>query len=350
MGLDSRDYVRPGSDGYSPSFGQGGAFSSGPDAPACRWIIVATVIVFLLQIFSTRDMTPEEVLQVREEYYQQHPQDVPAESEFADDEFDYEQVPDVPYRLRQRRCVVQDWLELDTSKVMSGQIWRLVTCAFCHDRTGIFHILFNMLFLWWFGPSMESMFGSREFVWFYLTAAVAASLAYVGLDLVTGDPRPAIGASGAVMAVTSLYALYYPSHRIFVFYIMPVEVRWLVIFYAITSLHPILLALSDPDYLVYDNVAHAAHLGGLVFGYLYGKRHWQLSELPKYFGIGIALSGRRPSTGGGRSSIPISRDVAKAARVDEILQKIHESGEESLTDEERHFLATESDRIKKRRE
>ena len=347
MGLDSRDYARPDSDGYSPSFGGGGSYSGAPDASVCRWIIVATVIVFLLQIFSTRDMTPEEAQTVRDQYREQLERSIgpladaegPDRDEFLETRIQYMPVP--------RVCVVQEWLELDTSKVMSGQIWRLVTNAFCHDRESIFHILFNMLFLWWFGPAMESMFGRREFLWFYLTAAVASSLAYVGLDLVTGDPRPAIGASGAVMAVTSLYALYYPSHRILVFFILPVEVRWLVLFYAVISIHPILLALSGEDVLLYDNVAHAAHLGGLVFGYLYGKQHWRLSDLPRRLGLG---GSRGSSSGSRRKTIPISRDVATAARVDEILQKIHESGEDSLTDEERRFLAKESDRMKKRRQ
>src|SRR5262249_39604855 len=83
--------------------------------------------------------------------------------------------------------LVQEWAELDTRKLLHGQVWRLLTHAFCHERFGVFHILFNMLFLYWWGCTIESMYGTREFLAFYLTAAVVAGLAFVGLDLWTGS-------------------------------------------------------------------------------------------------------------------------------------------------------------------
>ena len=105
--------------------------------------------------------------------------------------------------------------------VYQGQVWRLLTHAFCHDRYGVFHILFNMLFLYWFGCTLESMYGSREFLLFYLAAAVFAGLAFVGLDLYTGSRIPGIGASGAVMAVTMLYAMHFPRDTDFCFLAHP---------------------------------------------------------------------------------------------------------------------------------
>src|SRR5262249_54483857 len=110
---------------------------------------------------------------------------------------------------------VQEWCELDSNKVVyQGQVWRLLTHAFCHERFGVLHILFNMLFLCWWGCTLESMYGSREFLLFYLTAAVVAGLAFVGLDMWTGSSTPGIGASGAVLAVTMLYALHFPRETI----------------------------------------------------------------------------------------------------------------------------------------
>src|SRR5262249_37237068 len=118
----------------------------------------------------------------------------------------------------ERVSVVQDWFELDTRKVVyKGQVWRLLTHAFCHNRHEVWHIFFNMLFLYWFGCTIESMYGSREFLLFYLTAALIAALAFVGLDLWTGATAPGIGASGAVMAVTMLYAMHFPRETIYVF-------------------------------------------------------------------------------------------------------------------------------------
>ncbi len=114
-----------------------------------------------------------------------------------------------------RTSIIQEWFELNPKKtVEQGQIWRLVTSTFCHDRYGLWHILFNMLLLYWFGQRLEQMYGSTEFLLFYLAAAVCASLAYVGLAYYDGSKVPAIGASGAIMGVMMLYVIFYPYRAI----------------------------------------------------------------------------------------------------------------------------------------
>ena len=147
---------------------------------------------------------------------------------------------------------------------------------FCHDRFGVWHILFNMLFLYWFGRMLEPLYGSREFLLFYLTAAVVASLCYVGLDLFTRHSVPAIGASVAAMAVVVLYAIHHPREKIYVFMMIPIEIRWLVALYIIIDLHPVLLALLGTP--MYTGVANAAHLGGAAFGFLYWRYHLRLED------------------------------------------------------------------------
>jgi membrane associated rhomboid family serine protease len=224
----------------------------------------------------------------------------------------------------------------------------LLTCAFCHARGSIFHILFNMLFLWWFGPTLERMYGSREFLLFYLAAAMISSLAYVALDLFTGDMVPAIGASGAVMAVTMLYAIFYPRHTIYIMFVIPVEIRWLVIAYVIFDLHPVLLTLAgDP---VHTGVAHAAHLGGLAFGFLYWRLGLRLEPLLDYLPRSSARSASGPRTIRVRPSPPVGRTERLDAEVDAILQKIHEQGQDSLTDAERRVLELASEQYRQRGE
>ena len=121
-----------------------------------------------------------------------------------------------------RTSIVQEWFELNPKKtVEQGQIWRLVTSAFCHDRHGLWHILFNMLLLCWFGQRLERMYGSTEFLLFYLVATVCASLAYVGLAYHGGSKVPAIGASGAIMGVMMLYVIYYPFEQFLLFWFIP---------------------------------------------------------------------------------------------------------------------------------
>ncbi|HET6323544.1 MAG TPA: rhomboid family intramembrane serine protease, partial [Planctomycetaceae bacterium] len=200
MGIYSRDYLRDDRRGWS------GAASWG--TPGCKWIIVANIVVFVLQLVITH---PTEVI-------------------FGDQVF-----------VRQT-SVVTEALALDPSRVLHGEIWRLVTYSFCHEAGGGFpwHILFNMLFVGWWGTTLERMYGTREFVLFYLTAALAAGLAFLGLSFLQGDPTPAIGASGAVMAIMALYAIFYPREEILLFFFLRVQIRFLVLGYLIYDLYPVL--------------------------------------------------------------------------------------------------------------
>ena len=121
----------------------------------------------------------------------------------------------------------------------------------------------------------------------------------VALDLYIKSPVPVMGASGAVMAVAMLYAIHYPRNTIRLFWFWPIEVRWVVLFYALFNLHPLLLALSGNRAYYFTGTAHAAHLGGLAFGFLYWKfnlnleRWWDLIPKP-----------RGAFAGGGRASTP----------------------------------------------
>lgn len=321
MGLYSRDYYRDVTP--SPWSLEG--------APVVKYLLIANVVVFLLQIFVTKPPRVSEA-EFRERIAARR------EQPLSDDEV-FELA-----RAAQKVQLVQDWLELDTKKVVeSGQVWRLVTHAFCHDRHGLFHILFNMLFLYWFGRTLELMYGSREFLLFYLTAAAAGGLAFVGLDLYTGSPVPAIGASGAVLGVTMLYTMHFPRETICVFWFLPLEMRWLMALYFVWDLHPVLLALSGDR--MATGVAHAAHLGGLAFGFLYAKYEWRLEML----GAWLPALGRRPAPGP-RDAAPPTAPVsgADAAALDRILEKISASGQDSLSEDEREVLRAASERLKSR--
>jgi membrane associated rhomboid family serine protease len=252
-------------------------------------LILANVAVFLLQVFVTREvrLSPLEMLRKQDpeldRLLTERAEDPEALEELKKEYPEYKEALEDKKSPRWRHLtlrvsIVQEWCELDAKKVVyQGQVWRLLTHAFCHDRYGLFHILFNMLFLYWFGSTLESMYGSREFLLFYLTAAVLAGLAFVGLELYTGSSTPGIGASGAVMAVTMLYALHFPRETISVLWFFPLEMRWLMIGYVIWDLHPVLLALAGDR--LYTGVAHSAHLGGLAFGFLYWMYGWRLDPL-----------------------------------------------------------------------
>lgn len=315
MTCDNRHYS---TGAYSPW----GEWNSHSLTPVVKWLILANIVVFLLQIFVVGANSPPMSGQALTE---QELQRMVLEG--------------------QRASIVQEWLQLDTAKVIEeGQLWRLVTAAFCHHRLSILHILVNMLFLFWFGSTLETMLGGREFLLFYLTAAVTASLAFIGLDLYTGARVPAVGASGAVLAVVMLYAWHFPYEEICVCWFFPLQMRWLLLLYVIWNLHPVLLALSGDR--LHSSIAHAAHLGGLAFGFLYGKLDWRLEASLRGIRWPRLLT-RRP-----RLRILHAPELfidPEAKRVDEVLRKIFAAGQASITDEERALLQGASERLRRGR-
>src|SRR5579884_1297768 len=203
MGFESRDYYRNGS--YTQSFGW--QFDM---TPVVKYLIILNVAVFLLQIFITRPAKPD-MADLDGPWNDPELRSAKAPAGDAKKHAPTQEQKDEEARkareLMERMMnhspsmqvsVVTEWLELDPQKTIGqGQLWRLISCAFCHDRLSIFHILFNMVALYWFGTRLERMYGSTEFLLFYLTAAICSSLAYVGLAYHTGSMTPAIGASGA---------------------------------------------------------------------------------------------------------------------------------------------------------
>ncbi len=305
MGIENRDYYRDDDRGDSVM----------SDTPTVKRIIILTVLVYLAQLFFVTNRSPQ-----------------------ASDDF-------MERRIAPRQSVVEGWLSLDTDKVLSGQVWRLVTTALLHDRFGIWHIVMNMLALYWFGRSLELHYGSREFLIFYVVAAVVASLTYVVIQLASGDRAPAIGASGAVMAAFCLFAMWNPGYTVRIYFLFPIPIIWLLVLYVLYDLHPLILQLNNPEWKT--GVAHAAHLGGVAFGYLYYKRGWNLEKLVDRFLPTSRASDRAQAGAGVRtSSAPVHRDDEL---VDEILAKISRQGESSLTDREREILVQASQRYRQRR-
>jgi membrane associated rhomboid family serine protease len=354
MGIYSRDYYRDSNTSRSwQGWGMDGM------TPAVKLLIIVNVAVFLLQIFVVREVQLSPLEMMRK--YDPHLDKLLTAKDEGDPEAEEALKKDYPDLDKQtsdkkfnrwhfpahRVSVLQEWFELDTKKVVwSGQMWRLLTHAFCHDRYGVWHILINMLLLYWFGGTLESMYGSREFILFYLTAAIVAGLAFVGLDLYTGSSVPGIGASGAVMGVMMLYTMHFPYETIRIFWIFPVEMRWVMLLYAIWDLHPVLLTLSGDHF--FTGIAHAAHLGGLAFGFLYARYQWRLEPLLDRVPSLRWKPKKRPRLRLAPETVPESEPQADAERVDQLLAKIFQSGQASLTDEERTILQKASERIKKR--
>ena len=167
-------------------------------------------------------------------------------------------------------------------------VWQLVTYIFLHG--GFFHILFNMFALWMFGRELESAWGTREFVKFFFICGIGAGISSVLVN--PGSTIPTIGASGSIYGILLAYGLSFPNRILLLIpFMIPVKVKYYVMFIGGMAF---LASLSGGSG---GGVAHVAHLGGMVFGYLYlrGGRYsgnfrriydrWQRERLRRKFEV-----------------------------------------------------------------
>jgi len=236
-------------------------------------------------------------------------------------------------------------LALIPQKVFSDfQAWRLVTATFCHG--GPWHLLWNMLFLWWFGRELEALHGSREFLVFYLIAGIVSSLAWALATMAAAPQLPAmmLGSSGAVMAVTVLYTLYNPRHPIRLYFLFPIEMRWFVLIYLGVDFY----GLFGPGY---SPVAHVAHLAGAAYAVIYKYTDLRVGRLFARRLVRPRLRVLRPEPEPDLDlPRPDSLDEVLEQRMDVVLAKIAREGPHSLTDQERQILDEASRRLRNRRE
>jgi membrane associated rhomboid family serine protease len=228
----------------------------------------------------------------------------------------------VMFFLQQSMAGVTEALMLVPAEVVMRP-WTLVTYMFLHGGLG--HIFGNMLGLYFFGPRLEQRLGSEKFIALYMVSGLSGAL------LSFLSPHAAIlGASGAVLGITLAYARFWPRDKIYIWGVLPVEVRWLVVGYTLYSVFGV---RSDMG-----GIAHFAHLGGMlgafiflqVAGYNAAGRKWQkqvtAAPAPKAMGDWSKLD---------RSTIhEVNRD-----EVNRILDKISATGIASLTPQERIFLS-----------
>ena len=139
--------------------------------------------------------------------------------------------------------------------------WQIVTYAFLHGSFA--HIFFNMFGLYMFGGEIERLFGSRFFLWFYLASVVSAAVTHLVVTSMMGSPPvPMVGASGGVYGLILAYGIYFPNRRIVLLIPpIPMPARVFVIVFAAIELG---LGVLQPG----GSVAHFAHLGGMLGGFL----------------------------------------------------------------------------------
>jgi hypothetical protein len=200
--------------------------------------------------------------------------------------------------------------------------------------------------LYFAGRKVEAHYGPREFLFFYLAAGILSGLFTVFWFAAMGPTGwTAIGASGGVAAVFILYALHWPFDVWRIFFFLPVQAMWLAILYAISDLYPMLAQIGGSREH-YDGVAHSAHVGGMLFALFYQRRNWRVSTLVDRLRIGDFKRAIRPKTK--LRVFEPETPVDPEARLDELLAKVAERGESSLTESERAELVAFSRRYRDR--
>ncbi|MBL7542938.1 MAG: rhomboid family intramembrane serine protease [Bdellovibrionaceae bacterium] len=151
-------------------------------------------------------------------------------------------------------------------------VWQLVTYIFLHSQTQVTHIVFNMLMLWFMGAELETRWGTKSFVMYYIINGVGAALIYIlGVALYayfSGSQRalaiPVVGASGSLFALMLAYGWLFGDRIIYFFMVFPMKARYFVMilgFIQVSSLLTTGVAGGE--------VAHLAHLGGIISGIVY---------------------------------------------------------------------------------
>ena len=236
------------------------------------------------------------------------------------------------------------------------QAWRFATYMFVH--VDFWHFLFNMLMLWMFGSEVADMMGSKHFSGMYFFCGVFAAVFSLVMYWLGMTNAPIIGASGALMGIFVAYYKFFPNRMLLMFFFFPMRIKYAMWFMVAVD---VLMAHSS------DGVAHFAHLGGVVGGFLY-MHFYERSLRNGHVGMeGFfdavkrkAQRSRFRMEDGGRNGSADKADEDKPLegevfymdeqkRMDEILKKVSSEGINSLTDAERQFLLQAGDKLRRRR-
>jgi rhomboid family protein len=303
MGIQDRDYYREGSGRFFDAWGRQGA---------TIWIIVITCVVFFVQCLGG----------------------APLKSPLAQEG------------------------AYSFNDIVAGQVWRLFTSMFLH--AGPWHLVLNMLVLYWAGTMLEDVYGSREFATFYVVSGLFANclkLAAHAANLV--PPTESLGASTAITATFVLFAFHFPWQRVHVWFVFPMPVWVAVLLYVgLDGLGALGLGQGGVGYL--------GHLAGALFGVLYYQTGIRVGDLfsrrprPRSLAkpqlrvlppAALDDTDTREPVGAGveNQSRPRQGTDEIESKVDAVLAKVSQHGQESLTTEEREILFKASELYKKKR-
>lgn len=261
------------------------------------------------------------------------------------------------------RAVVQEYFALSVEGVSRGFVWQLVTFQFLHG--GFLHLLFNGIVIYFFGKHVEAELGEARYLQLYLLSGGIGGLFQLAVSAASGEMAvstvgASAGAYGLVAALARLH--YYERITVLLFFVIPMTFQARFLFYAGVGLS-VFGMLTAPD----GNIAHAAHLGGLLGGSAlvrwakgasYGKSLWRPQfrsskrrasggkvVTPDFAAKPSRASGVSPRSSTYKPTPDMSSEEFISKEIDPILDKISEQGIQSLTDRERKILDSAHNRM-----
>ena len=318
-------------------------------------------------------------------------------------------------------CDLNQWLGLHIFSAPDFKPWQIITYMFMHGNFG--HLVFNMFALWMFGAAVENAWGTKKFLIYYLITGIGAALTHYGItyaevaqtislvnqfvdapsietyrylvdnntvvqlqqpfqnNLMVLQNNPSsldalvdatlnirdsylnsfvlIGASGAIYGILLAFGMMFPNNTIYIYFLFPIKAKWFVLIFGLLELAYGILGTSD-------GVAHFAHFGGMLFGFILimlWRRHDRLSREQTYYRYtgndnhvnrsnwrwpfqksenGTSTQSKHyvsPESGRPLSDEAFNaRRKAEKERIDQILDKISQKGYEALSADEKEFL------------
>lgn len=252
----------------------------------------------------------------------------------------------VGYRRYREFPVVQGYGHLSTGKGVEIQFWRFLTFQFLHANQ--WHLLLNMLGLWFVGNLVEEYLGRKRYLAFYLISGIAGAVCYLllnavgyGISQMGASPdrvpgvlfndvyTPLVGASAGVFGVLMAAAYIAPTSTVYVMYVLPLQMRTAVYLFTGVALLNLIMGGSNAG-------GDAAHIGGAIAGFYFIRRTYLLRDFFQLVGGPARAVSRRASRGGAAAGRGAT--AQREAEVDRILVKVRDEGTASLTETERRTL------------
>lgn len=205
-------------------------------------------------------------------------------------------------------------------------VWQIFTYSFLHGNG--WHLFLNMFALWMFGPQIESIWGTRTYLRYFFICATGAAAA----QFLLAPESLVVGASGGIYGLLIAFGLMFPDSVIYLFFVFPLRAIQAVLFIALLTL---VSAIGTGG----SRVAHFAHLGGMLVGFLYLKAPVWKSDFRMWRAERLFRNPKGPKP---RRGLPDPADLRQ--EVDRILEKISQHGIDSLTSDEHRTMKRYAER------